>query len=63
MGTGGESFHPNPRTMTAIQQLAAQLAAQGMDRDEMIGFICGCSCSNYCALCDIHEAVDAAFAA
>jgi hypothetical protein len=48
--------------MTTIQQLAANLAAQGMSRDEMIGFIYGCSCSNYSSLADIYEAVDAAIA-
>ena len=46
--------------MTAIQQLAANLASQGMSRDEMIGFIYGCS--NYSFLADIYEAVDAAIA-
>jgi hypothetical protein len=46
--------------MTTIQQLAANLAAQGMSRDEMIGFIYGCS--NYSSLADIYEAVDTAIA-
>ena len=47
--------------MTTIQQLAADLVAQGMGRDEMIGFIYGCS--TYATLADIYEAVDAAIAA
>ena len=48
--------------MTAIQELAAKLAAQDMSRDEMIHFIYGCSCSNYSSLSDVYEAVDAAIA-
>ena len=46
--------------MTTIQELAAKLAAQGMSRDEMIGFIY--SCSTYATLADVYEAVDAALA-
>ena len=60
--TSRKTRHPNPKAMTTIQQLAANLAAQGMSRDEMIGFIYGCSCSNYSSLADIYEAVDAAIA-
>ena len=44
--------------MTTVQQLAANLAAQGMDRDEMIHFIYGCS--TFASLAEIYEAVDAA---
>ncbi len=43
--------------MTATQQLAANLADQGMDRDEMIQFIYGCS--TYASLQEIYEAIDA----
>ena len=60
MEIGGKDLHPKPRVMTTIQQLAANLAAQGMSRDEMIGFIYGCS--NYSSLADIYEAVDTAIA-
>jgi hypothetical protein len=58
MRTSRKTRRPNPRAMTTIQQLAAKLAAQGMSRDEMIGFIYGCS--NYSFLADIYEAVDTA---
>ena len=44
--------------MTYVQQLAANLANQGMDRDEMISFIYGCS--PYASLQEIYEAIDAA---
>jgi hypothetical protein len=46
--------------MTTIQQLAAKLVAQGMDCDEMIQFIYGCS--PYASLQEIYEAIDAACA-
>ena len=46
--------------MTTIQQLAANLANQGMDRDEMIQFIYGCS--PYASLQEIYEAIEAACA-
>ena len=49
--------------MTTIQQIATNLAVQGMDRDEIIGFIYGCSCSTYASLAEIYEAVDAVRAA
>jgi hypothetical protein len=49
--------------MTTIQDLAANLAAQGMERNEIIGFIAGCPCSNYSSLLDIYKAVDGALAA
>ena len=47
--------------MTTIQQLASNLAAQGMDRFDMISFIYGCQ--PYASLAEIHEAVAAALAA
>ena len=46
--------------MTAIQELATKLASQGMSRDEMIGFIYGCS--TYASLPEIYEAIDAVIA-
>jgi altronate dehydratase len=47
--------------MTAIQEIAAQLAAQGMDATAMIQHIYGCSI--YASLAEVTEAVEAAKAA
>jgi hypothetical protein len=44
--------------MTTIQQLAANLAAQGMSRDEIVHFIYGCQ--SYASLAEIYEAIDQA---
>jgi hypothetical protein len=55
MDIGGEALHHPVPPMTTIQEIAAKLAAQGMNSDEMISFIYGCT--TYANLAEITVAV------